>query len=126
MAEEEYQIHFEVIVTDEPLFRPSSSDPEDTPDTFMTACHVVQVLEETEDALVCCGSIRFVAGEMISTSSNIIIPKSTVTHRAKLEIGEDEPEVPLVEEDEEPEIPEGVDDTLYPMTPEERRYRGYQ
>ena len=131
MAEEEYHIHFEVVVTDEPLFRPNSADPAEVPEMHMVACHVVQVLEETEESLVCCGSMRFLDGEVLSTSSNIIIPKSTISHRAKLEIGEDQPEVPLVESDDdddefEPDIPEGVDDTLYPMTPEERRYRGYE
>lgn len=118
-----FNIHFEVLVTSEPTFLPGTQDPQDLPaDSGITVCTVVQVLEETEDSLVCCQSCRFIDSDMKSVSGTIVIPKDIITHRAPLMVVEDQE---LDFEDDDIDIPEGVGEDLYNLSDEERRYRGY-
>lgn len=123
----DYNIHFEVLVTQEPLWFPGSQDPDDLPTSQgYTTCTVVQVLNETEDALVCCQSVRFLEGDMRTVSGAMVIPKATITHRAPLAVLDDDEETEEVDLIQEGlEIPEGVPDDLYNLSPEEKRYRGY-
>lgn len=126
---EEFLVNYEIIVAEEPAFRKGSTDPEDLYDDcdIMVAVHIVQVIDEDDEVVICCTSCRFMGEELKSVAGQTVIPKKTIRHRAPLELV-NPPEQPRESEEaqETPSVPEGVDDTLYPLTAEELRYRGYQ
>ncbi|QDP60619.1 MAG: hypothetical protein Unbinned767contig1000_44 [Prokaryotic dsDNA virus sp.] len=124
---EDFLVNYEIIVAEEPAFKKGSTAPEEIDEDceVMVAVHIVQVVDEDDDVLVGCTSCRFQGEQLMSVAGQIVIPKRSIRHRATLELVDGPPEQPR-ELEEDPEIPEGVDATLYTLTPEERRYRGYQ
>jgi len=126
---EDFLVNYEIIVAEEPSFKKGSSTPEELFEDIdiMVAVHIVQVVDEDDEVVVGCTSCRFMGEELKSVAGHIVIPKRSIRHRAPLELV-DPPEQPRESKGtlETSNIPEGVDDTLYPLTAEELRYRGYQ
>lgn len=125
---EDFLVNYEIIVAEEPAFKKGSTDAEDLLDEChpMIAVHIVQVIEEDDEVVVACTSCRFMGEELASVSGHLVIPKKTIRHRATLELVDGEAAEQPRESSDSPEIPEGVDDSLYPLTADELKYRGYQ
>ncbi|MAA66328.1 MAG: hypothetical protein CL581_16350 [Alteromonadaceae bacterium] len=126
---EDFLVNYEIIVAEEPCFKKGGTSAEDLCDEveMMTAVHILQVVDEDEDVVVGISTCRFQGTDLVSVSGQAIIPKKTIRHRAPLELVDGPPEQPRESlAAENLEIPEGIPEDLYPLTPEERRYRGYE
>ena len=126
---EDFLVNYEIIVAEEPCFKKGSTPADALFDEveMMTAVHILQVVDEDSEVVVGITTCRFQGTDLSSVAGQVIIPKKSIRHRAQLELVDGPPEQPRESEAAEtPEIPEGIPEDLYPLTPEERRYRGYE